>query len=120
LQQSLTEGEKIRIIIEEESNLIVLTVFQMSDWKEILQCPTLDSLKDYSFYFELKSIILKRHLWQNTYYIHYVRKIRADKEFWFMWKDGNKTILILQVFYSIEFKKIFKELKLKMFLKDKF
>jgi hypothetical protein len=46
--------------------------------------------------------------------------MKVGKKFWFMWKDKNKTTLILQVLYAIKFKKIFKDPKSKMFEKDKF
>jgi hypothetical protein len=49
-QHSLMGREKFRIIIEDEYNLIVLTVFQMTDWREILQSHSLFLRKDYSFY----------------------------------------------------------------------
>jgi hypothetical protein len=37
-----------------------------------------------------------------------------------MWKDESRSILIIQVFYAIDFKKIFKNLKVEMFKNDKF
>jgi hypothetical protein len=87
----------------------------MSDWKEIIQNPMLNSLKDCCFYLNSNRLYENDTLGKNTYYIHYVRRMRADNKFWFMWKDSNKTTLILQIFYPIKFKKIFKDPKLKIF-----
>jgi hypothetical protein len=43
-------GEDFRIIIEEQYNLIVLTVFKMIDWWEVLQDSVIEQLGDCSFY----------------------------------------------------------------------
>jgi hypothetical protein len=37
-----------------------------------------------------------------------------------MWKDNSRSILIIQVLYTMEFGKIFKDPKMEMFKDDKF
>jgi hypothetical protein len=46
--------------------------------------------------------------------------MKAGRKFWCMWKDESKSFLIIQVFYAIEFGKIFKDPKIETFKNDKF
>jgi hypothetical protein len=45
--------------------------------------------------------------------------MKAGKKFWFMWENESRSILIIQVFYYIKFKKIFKDPKMENFKRDK-
>jgi hypothetical protein len=83
----LKGGEKFRLIIEEQYNLIVLTVFKMIDWWEVLQDPMIEQLSDCSFYLNLSRLFVDDSLSRNSYYIHYVRRMRAGRKFWCIWKD---------------------------------
>jgi hypothetical protein len=47
-------------------------------------------------------------------------RLNSEVKYWYRWKENNKSTLILQVFETIEFKKIFKDPKLRMFKDDKF
>jgi hypothetical protein len=77
-------GENFRIIIEEQYNLIVLTVFKMINWWEVLQDPVIEQLGDCSFYLNSCRLFEVDSLSKNVYYINYVRRMKAGKKFWFM------------------------------------
>jgi hypothetical protein len=47
-------------------------------------------------------------------------ELKSELKYWCRWKENNKSTLILQVFGTIEFKKIFKDPRLSMFKDDKF
>jgi hypothetical protein len=101
----LKGGENFRELIEEQYNLIILTVFKMIDWWEVLQDPVIEQLGDCCFYLNSSRLFEDDSLSKNTYYIHFVRRMRAGRKFWCTWKDESHSILILQVFYAMEFKK---------------
>jgi hypothetical protein len=46
--------------------------------------------------------------------------MRAGRKFWCIWKDDSRSTLIIQVFYAMEFEKIFKDPKMEMSRDDKF
>jgi hypothetical protein len=92
----------------------------MVDWWEVLQDPMIEQLGDCSFYLNSSRLFEEDSLSSNTYYIHYLRRMRAGRKFWCMWKDNNRSILIIQVLYTMEFRKIFKDSKMEMFKNDKF
>jgi hypothetical protein len=80
----------------------------------------IEQLGNCSFYLNSSRLFDDDSLSKNVYYKHYVRRMKAEKKFWFMWKNESRSILIIQVFYSIKFKKIFKDLKREKFKRDKF
>jgi hypothetical protein len=75
---------------------------------------------DCSFYLNSSKLFEDDSLGKNTYYIHFVRRMRAGRKFWCTWKDESQSILILQVFHTMEFKKIFKKPKMTIHKNDKF
>jgi hypothetical protein len=87
---------------------------------EILQVPVIKQLGDYSFYLNSSRLFEDDSMSKNVYYIHFVRRMKAEKKFWFMWKNESWANLIIQVFYSIEFKKVFEDPKMEKFKRDKF
>jgi hypothetical protein len=46
--------------------------------------------------------------------------MKAGRKFWCTWKDNSHSILIIQVFYAMEFRKIFKDPKMTIHKNDKF
>jgi hypothetical protein len=92
----------------------------MIDWWEVLQDPEIEQLSDCSFYLNSSRLFEDDSLSTNVYYIHYVRRMKARKKFWCMWKNESRSTLIIQVFYSIKFKLIFKDPKMEKFKRDKF
>jgi hypothetical protein len=118
--RSLKGGENYRIVIEEQYNLIILTVLQMTEWKEILEDPMLYTLQDCSFYINSDRLYENDLRSKNIYYIHYIRRMRAGNRFWGCWKDENQSILCLQILSVIKFKEIFKDPKFRPFKDDKF
>jgi hypothetical protein len=46
--------------------------------------------------------------------------MRAGRKFWCSWKDNSRSILIIRIFYAIEFEKIFKDPRMEMFKNDNF
>jgi hypothetical protein len=101
-------GEDFRIIIEEEHNLIILTVTQMIEWKEILENHNLYNLQDCNFYLNSSRLYVNDNLGNGIYYIHFVRRMKARNNFWFYWKEENKIILILEKYQQSNSRKISK------------
>jgi hypothetical protein len=116
----LKGGQNFRVVIEEQYNLIILTVFKMIDCWEVLQDPAIEQLRDCSYYLNSSRLFEEDSLSNNVYYIHYVRRMRAGRKFWCMWKDNSRSILIIQVLFTMEFKKIFKDSEIEMYKNDKF
>jgi hypothetical protein len=116
----LKGGQNFRIIIEEQYNLIILTVFKMIDWWGVLQDPEVEQLGDCSFYLNSSRLFEQDSLCRNTYYIHFIRRMNAGRKFWCIWKDSSQSILIVQVLYTMEFGKIFKDSKMQKFKNDNF
>jgi hypothetical protein len=79
----------------------------MIDWWEVLQDPVIQQLGDCSFYLNSIRIFENDTLSKNVYYIHYIRRMKAGRKYWCTWKDSSQSILIVQVFYAVEFGKIF-------------
>jgi hypothetical protein len=92
----------------------------MIDWWEVLQNPMIEQLGDCSFYINSSRLFEQGTLSKNTYYIHYVRRMKPGRKFWCTWKDSSQSMLIIQVFYAIEFGKIFKDPKMQTYANDKF
>jgi hypothetical protein len=46
--------------------------------------------------------------------------MKAGRKFWCTWKDNSQSMLIVQVFYTMEFGKIFKDPKMQTYRNDKF
>jgi hypothetical protein len=46
--------------------------------------------------------------------------MKAGRKYWCTWKDSSQSILIIQVFYVMEFGKIFCDPKMQRFKNDKF
>jgi hypothetical protein len=91
----------------------------MIDWWEVLQDPTIEQLGDCSFYLNSSRLFEQDTLSKNTYYIHYVRREKAGRKFWCTWKDSSQSMLIVQVFYTMEFGKIFNDPKMQTYRNDK-
>jgi hypothetical protein len=92
----------------------------MIDWWEVLRDQVIEQLGYCSFYLNSSRLFEDDSLSKNVYYIHYVRRMKAGKKFWLMWKNESQSILIIQEFYSIKFKIIFKEPKMEKFKRDNF
>jgi hypothetical protein len=92
----------------------------MIDWWEVLQDPMIEQLGDCSFYLNSSKLFEEDSLSRNTYYINHVRRMRAERKFLFMWKENCRSILIIQLLYAMEFRKIFKDPKMERYKNDKF
>jgi hypothetical protein len=80
----------------------------------------IEQLCDCSFYLNWDRLFEEDSLSRNTYYIHYVRRMRTGRKFWCTRKDYSRSILIIQISYAMEFEKIFRDQKMEMFKNDKF